>query len=279
MFADFQHLAGIRFQPDQGIPSLADAFYLYAQYCYMGKKGKKSLMTLFDNAASRGSLAQSFTNHIAKMDVDGEITCSPEELIIWCAPFGNQHLRAAYGYVSSNRTIGIFLKKKVETNNKKQNDDMGYEQDNQDYIEEAFDDLDGLFRSKPENFGVYKSEYSTMYDRLTKNHFLVPSTSEKVSEIQTMNMTLLGVTDTVDFKVANDMVKELTLSQSLLESVQAHIESGEITKFKDVNEFINTVQSTLSNIHIPYKVSLYTDSKREINFGILQTIVDQLINC
>ena len=279
MFADFQHLAGIRFQPDQGIPSLADAFYLYAQYCYMGKKGKKSLMTLFDNTASRGSLAQSFTNHIANMDVDGEITCSPEELIIWCAPFGNQHLRATYGYVSSNRTIGIFLKKKVETNNKKQNDDMGYEQDDQDYIEEAFDDLEGLFRYKPENFGVYKSEYSTMYDRLTKNHFLVPSTSEKVSEIQTMDMTILGATGTVDFKVANDMVREFIPSQSLLDAVQARIASGEITKFKDVNEFINAVQSTLSNIHIPYKVSLYTDSKREINFGILQTIVDQLINC
>ena len=94
-----------------------------------------------------------------------------------------------------------------------------------------------------------------------------------------MDMTILGATGTVDFKVANDMVREFIPSQSLLDAVQARIASGEITKFKDVNEFINAVQSTLSNIHIPYKVSLYTDSKREINFGILQTIVDQLINC
>ena len=39
MFADFQQLATIKFQPEMGIPSIADAFYLYAQYCYMGKKG------------------------------------------------------------------------------------------------------------------------------------------------------------------------------------------------------------------------------------------------
>ena len=76
-----------------------------------------------------------------------------------------------------------------------------------------------------------------------------------------------------------DMIKEFTPDQALLDTVQARITSGELTKFTDVNDFIKTVQKTLADIHIPYKVSLYTDTKREINFGILQTIVNQLINC
>ena len=280
MFADFQQLAGIRFQPDQGIPSLADAFYLYAQYCYMGKKGKKSLMTLFDNDAVRGSLVKSFSEHVAKMDVDGEITCSPEELIVWCAPFGNQHLRATYGYVSSNRHIGVVLKKRIESNTTKPATGDDYNQDDvESYEDEMYGDLDALFKTKPENFGVYKTEYSTVYDRLTKNHFLVPITSDRISEYYTMDMNVLGTDGQVDFTVSHDMVIEFIPSQSILDTVQEHITSGKITKFKDVAEFVETVQKTLSSIHIPYKVSLYTDAKREINFGILQTIVDQLINC
>ncbi|MBO5130843.1 MAG: hypothetical protein J6B61_01145 [Romboutsia sp.] len=55
----------------------------------MGKKGQKSLMSLFDNAQSRSSLCHSFNEHVAKMDAEGNISCSKEELIIWCAPVGN----------------------------------------------------------------------------------------------------------------------------------------------------------------------------------------------
>jgi hypothetical protein len=112
MFADFQKLVTIQFQPELGIPSLADAFYIYAQYCYSGRKGKSSLMTLFDSETSRSSLPRSFGSFIAKMDAEGSIECSKEELIAWCAPHGNQHLQAKYGYVSSSRTFGISLKQK-----------------------------------------------------------------------------------------------------------------------------------------------------------------------
>jgi hypothetical protein len=46
-------------------------------------------MTLFDNEVSRSSLPNSFSEFIAKMDADGSIECSKEELIVWCAPHGN----------------------------------------------------------------------------------------------------------------------------------------------------------------------------------------------
>jgi hypothetical protein len=86
MFADFKVLSTIRFQPENGIPSLADAFYLYAQYVYMGKKGTKSLMNAFDSIQT--PLKKSFNEHVALMDSEGHISCSKEELILWCAPVG-----------------------------------------------------------------------------------------------------------------------------------------------------------------------------------------------
>ena len=276
MFADFQHLAGITFQPECGIPSLADAFYIYAQYCYMGRKGKKSLMALFDNVNSRGTLADSFTKHIAAMDVDGEINCSKEELVVWCAPQGNQRLRSKYGYVTSNQTFGVSLKKRIEENVKLTDE----QRDAMEEAAAALGDEEVVRAPKQEKFGVYKTEYlSSQYDRLTRNHFLVPSTNDKVTIEQVMDLTVLGKSGTASFTVKHDMVTNFTPDPSLLAEIQAKIDSGEITKFASVDEFVKTVNRELANIHIPYKVSLYTDSKREINFGILQTIIDQIINC
>lgn len=116
MFADFQHLAHIPFQPESGIPSAIDAFYIYAQYCYMGRKGKRSLMSLFDSDAVRSPLIKSFEEFVAGMDDNGDITCSKEELIVWCAPTGNQKMRSKYGYVASKYTSGISLKQKINDN-------------------------------------------------------------------------------------------------------------------------------------------------------------------
>ena len=276
MFADFQELAGISFQPENGIPSLADAFYLYAQYCYMGKKGKKSLMALFDSDKSRGDLARSFTEHIASMDVDGEINCSKEELIIWCAPYGNQRLRSKFGYVTSNQNFGVSLKKRIEENVK-------LTEEQREAMEEAQDQIgeEGM-RSLPkqEKFGTYKSEYiTTQYDRLTRNHFLVPSTADKVSSQHEMELTLFDSKGSVSFEAKHDMIQNVVFDEALINELQARIASGEITKFSSVDDIINTISNELAKIHIPYKVSLYHDSKREINFGIIQKIIDQIINC
>jgi hypothetical protein len=52
----------------------------------MGKKGTKSLMNAFDSI--NPTLKESFTKHIALMDSEGHLSCSKEELILWCAPVG-----------------------------------------------------------------------------------------------------------------------------------------------------------------------------------------------
>lgn len=276
MFADFQQLAHITFQPEMGIPSLMDAFYLYAQYCYMGKKGKSSLMTLFDSASVQGTLARSFNDFVATMDQEGEINCSEEELIAWCAPTGNQHLNSRYGYVSSANDLGISLKQKVDPRQNTSSEDEDYYDDPMDFID------DDAFRQlgKPEKFVMYKPEHlATNYDRLTRNHFLVPITSDRVSFSDYVDLTILDTDGAAMLDIESDMIKNIQLSYPLREKIKAEIAAGTITKFESADAFEQALITALNQIHIPYKVSLYTDQKREINFGILQTIIDQMLNC
>jgi hypothetical protein len=91
MFSDFKGLSSFSFQNDvpNGIPSIVDAFFIYSQYCYMGKKGQSSLVNAFDYINSEHDLRHNFNQHVAKMDVNGNISCSEEEIIIWCAPVTN----------------------------------------------------------------------------------------------------------------------------------------------------------------------------------------------
>jgi hypothetical protein len=46
-------------------------------------------MSAFDFIKSTHDLRSSFNKYIAEMDVNGNISCSPEEIIIWCAPVGS----------------------------------------------------------------------------------------------------------------------------------------------------------------------------------------------
>lgn len=153
-FASFQNLDSIVFQEDSKIYSLHDAFYIYAQYCYMGRKGQKSLMALFDNETSRKGLAKSFTEHIAKMDVDGNITCSKSELIAWCAPYGGQYLNSKYGYVTSKDEFGVSLKQKREVASRiKEDPDNPSDVDPSDVEFVSAEDIGGYVSvKKPENF-------------------------------------------------------------------------------------------------------------------------------
>ena len=277
MFADFQRLSKITFQDGTSIPSLADAFYLYAQYCYMGKKGQKSLMALFDSNDAVGSLAKSFNDHIAKMDDEGNLSCSEEELIIWCAPVGNQNLKSNWGYVSSSREFGISLKQRVKENTYLSEEQIEQLQDAQDAIE---DEMEGSYRPKPEKFVTYDKAYiATSYDRLTRNHFLVPSTSKKVEFVEYMPMNLYGLDEVVALTIKSDMIKSIELPLALEKILQQKIDNGEITKFKSVEEFEKDLLNDFKQLHIPYKVSLFSDNVKEVDFGIFQTILEQKINC
>ena len=70
-------------------------------------------MSLFDSTTSRSSLCKSFNEHVAKMDTNGNLSCSREELIIWCAPTGSQYSKANWAYVTSNSEWGVSLKERI----------------------------------------------------------------------------------------------------------------------------------------------------------------------
>lgn len=273
MFADFQSLSHYEFNSEISLP---DAFYIYSQYCYMGKKGQKSLMSLFDNAQSRSSLCHSFNEHVAKMDAEGNISCSKEELIIWCAPVGNQHSKANYAYVTSNREFGVSLKQRIPEHvhlTEEEREALAEQQ----YENEA---EEGARRPKAERFGVYKQEYiANQYDRLTRNHFLVPTTNDKVGMTVEMPMNMYGQDLKAVLEIKQDMILSIKLPNQLQKIIQTKIKDGQITKFDSVESFEKNLKDILSTMHIPYKVSLYKDQKQEIDFGILQTIIEQQINC
>ena len=282
-FASFQNLGSIVFQEDSKIYSLHDAFYIYAQYCYMGRKGQKSLMSLFDNEISRMGLAKSFTEHIAEMDVDGNITCSESELIAWCAPYGSQYLNSKYGYVTSKEEFGVSLKQKREDPSKiKQDPDNPSDVDSIDTGNVDPEDIDAYVKTKkPENFIKYKDQYlSSQYDRQTLNHFLVPmSESEGAYSVDYPGVKIAEIDTDLYLSIHHDMINDVFFGEDFENAFNAKIEEGVITKFKSYDEFIETVKKELKPLHIPYKVALYADSKREIDFGILQSLINNLINC
>lgn len=92
--ADFDSLYGMRF-PGANTPGInsitnyADAFYIYSQYVFGGRKGQKSLMAFFDNDDC--ILTKHFREFEAALDANADYNFDTAELIPWCAPVGNIH--------------------------------------------------------------------------------------------------------------------------------------------------------------------------------------------
>ena len=273
MFADFQVLSEVKFQPENGIPSLQDAFYLYAQYVYMGKKGTKSLMNAFDSV--NPTLKKEFTQHIALMDSEGHLSCSKEELILWCAPVGTQRSSANYAYVNLGGQFGKSLGIKIQTNIRLDEDQQAaYDQAREDNEEE------GQVQKRKENYGVYRPEYlATAYDRLTRNHFLVPSTTDKVAFTETVPLHGDLENGHVTLEIKQDMVFDCKFNTNLEKTIEAKIKDGTVTKFKSVEDFKQTLKSTLKSLHIPYKTTLTSDKRQQIDLGVIETIINHLLNC
>lgn len=277
MFADFQRLSSINFQPDLGISSLTDAFYLYAQYCYNGKKGQKSLMTLFDSVNSRGFLAKSFNEYVAQKDTakgeKGKIRLSLEQIITWGAPAGSQHSSTKWVYTSGRGELGISLRQKTE--------DVPMDEDTAAALQEALEDVDDDIRvSKPERYGVYRPEYlSSQYDRITKNYFLSPVDITIKQEDLLMPINIYGSEAKISIKTTQSKISGIQFSKEFNALLEQKIADGTITKFKSVPELRQDLLSKIALIDIPYKVSLTSESKKEVDFGILQTIIEQHLNC
>jgi hypothetical protein len=134
----------------------------------MGRKGTKSLMGLFDSDNTRGGLANSFSEYVANMDIDGNIFVSSEELTAWCAPVGTQNLKANFGWIKGKDNVGIQLKQRIDPNQRLSDD-----------VAALLDDENSSERRTPryiDRFGTYKQHFITHYDRTVKNNILVPIT-------------------------------------------------------------------------------------------------------
>ena len=282
MFSDFKSLTTFDFQRDvpNGIPSIVDAFFIYSQYCYMGKKGQSSLINAFDYINSQHDLRSSFNTHVAQMDVNGSISCSEEEIIIWCAPVINQFSNAAYGYVTSVSSYGLQLKQKAKENKTLSEDDADAYEEYSQAMQDAYDSGEYGLSPIKESYIQYKKEYmSSHYSSLTKNYFLVPSTGRKIAFNQELTVTINGIPDIAVINIASDMISSLVFSEYTLENIDKVLKDQETPKYKDALEFQKILNQELNKIQIPYKVSLYTDNKRDIDYGILQNIIDVLLNC
>ena len=120
---------------------------------------------------------------------------------------------------------------------------------------------------------------SSHYSSLTKNYFLVPSTGRKIAFNQELTVTINGIPDVAVINIASDMISSLVFSEYTLENIDKVLKDQETPKYKDALEFQKALNQELNKIQIPYKVSLYTDNKRDIDYGILQNIIDVLLNC
>jgi hypothetical protein len=112
-------------------------------------------MSLFDSTASRSSLSRSFNEHVAKMDTNGNLSCSREELIIWCAPSGNQFSKSNWAYVTSNKEWGVSLKERIPEH-------VNLSEEEQALIQEQLAESgeeEGQTVIIKEKFGTYKNEY------------------------------------------------------------------------------------------------------------------------
>ena len=274
MFADFQKLASLKFPAGLGIDSAIDAFYLYAQYCYLGKKGQKSLMALFDSTNIQSSFIEKFNKFVAKMDNVGNITASEEELITWCAPKGTQFSNLKYAYVTSENETGVSVKQHVVENVRLTEEQLAAYQEAEEQAAEA---NGGRKIISYDRFTTYKTEHNaTNYDRLTRNHFLVPVTSDRVKQIESHIITINETPIRCDVTIQSGMIQDIQLLDS---------KGAVITDFKEgfskksLQDILQTVKETFRHQPLVYITSIYDGAKQEMDFTDIETIINQLINC
>lgn len=110
--ADFQYMEFEKFPKSNGkagyIPNYMEAFYLYAEYVYGGKKNSRSLMTLFDGVQSK--YQQQFRQAKAEYDATREFILSKNEQIKWASLTGSTFRpKYTFFYAQSGDTLGVHL--------------------------------------------------------------------------------------------------------------------------------------------------------------------------
>lgn len=108
--ADFSQMYNFAFPNSKvpginNIPSYADAFYIYSQYVFSGRKGQRSLMSLFDS--ENCTLAKHFETFEAQKDANETYDFQIEDLLPWCAPNSNiYHPSANMFYATDSKNFG-----------------------------------------------------------------------------------------------------------------------------------------------------------------------------
>jgi hypothetical protein len=131
-----------------------------------------------------------------------------------------------------------------------------------------------------ENYGLYRTQYSiTQYDRIARNNFLVPIPVSVSTEMIQMPINIFDSEVELSVDLTQDKITHIRFSKELDALLNEKISSKIITKFNSSEEIRQYLIDELKSVHIPYKTSLNTDSKQEMNLKILQTMIEQLINC
>lgn len=132
--ADFEAMHSFDFPLSKGQvvntpQSYADAFYIYSQYVFGGRKGPRSLMAMFNN--NDCALAEDFKAYEAQVDLEEDFDFTLEELRNWCAPNSNPYNPSAeFFYGTSQGEFGKQLyQRPSKRKGKKSNPD---DQENQD---------------------------------------------------------------------------------------------------------------------------------------------------
>lgn len=251
-FNDFRMFQAIKFQKDSKIPSIADAFYLYAQFCYMGKKGKKSLMVLFDDLNI--TLKKSFNEYIARLDhTDSTLELSIDEIKHWCAPLGGEWSNANYVLGTRKNEFGMYIQEKsadIQNYNDEVDDGINNIEDIYDVTGEI---PEGVLQN-PSKYTLVSSQNSEFIS-MNKQHVLIPI-------------------------LDSDNVTRILVNNNKTNLVLSFNDKGEITDISQEGEKVMDDEklSRLKGLQLSVIINPETESK-QIDVGIIETIIEQDQNC
>ena len=117
----------------------------------------------------------------------------------------------------------------------------------------------------------------SQYDRLTKNNFLIPRTSKKVEKKIAFTMQIdKGFQIESYISILQDMIVDISVMPDLkLDNYikETSKDSNGVSRYDSWESFKRDLLPILRKSSIPFKVSLFKDSKQELDIAILNTII------
>lgn len=281
--ADFKYVKGYGFPKsesaeanraksagNQVIKNYEDAFYLYSEYVFGGKKGKRSLMTMFDDG--KNDLQIEFRWAKAEFDSTRDFILTEEEQLRWAAPEGNPYNPPSNVFYSANT---IDLGKRLSTPRKNPSDEEK-QMLVENYVEASGGELDegqaarlverDLRRNPIVGVTINGKSLPKLDPRASQN-FLLASDFQGSNKI-TVNILKVPTEISVDGKITNFNEEALTtalIAQYSAEQLLDHL--------GDVHKAVRQVIDTINNNLPIFRVPIYHD------FGVkMEAINLELIN-